>query len=61
MDQLIRRIMAARGIKRRVVPVPLIAKLGTQVAAGGLLPTDEAGAPVLGTETFDEWLARVYP
>ncbi|MEQ6900055.1 NAD(P)H-binding protein [Nocardioides sp. YIM 152588] len=69
MDHLVRRVMEARGIKRRVVAIPMLGRMGKQVAAGGLLPTDPsgdllgggAGAPSYGTETFDAWLTRTYP
>ncbi|TNM47221.1 3-beta hydroxysteroid dehydrogenase [Nocardioides albidus] len=56
MGRMVRDVVRARGPRRLVVPVPMAGRTGRQVKAGGLLPG--AGAR-LGTETFDEWLARV--
>ncbi|WP_206056540.1 NAD(P)H-binding protein [Nocardioides sp. GY 10113] len=61
LDQLVRQIVVARGLRRAVVSMPLPGSLGRQVREGGLLPTADAGDPVLGTEPFEDWLARVYP
>lgn len=48
-----RRVVAARGLRRRVVGVPLPGAAGRAMRAGALLPT---GAGPRGTVTFDAWL-----
>lgn len=48
-----RRVVAARGRRRRVVDVRLPGATGRGFADGGLLPT---GAVATGTTTFDAWL-----
>lgn len=55
MDVMVRRVLARRGGRRLVVPVPMVGRAGRQTKAGGLLPGADA---TLGVETFDEWLAR---
>lgn len=55
MDAMVRRVVAARGVRRLVVRAPMVGRAGRQTKAGGLLPGDGA---TLGTETFDDWLAR---
>ena len=51
---LARRVVAARGLHRRVVGVRFPGAAGRGMASGGLLPQS---AGTRGTQTFDEWLA----
>lgn len=55
MDDMVRRLVKHRGMRRITLPVGLRGAAGKQVAAGGLLPGD--GATLVG-EPFDAWLAR---
>ncbi|WP_375481704.1 SDR family oxidoreductase [uncultured Jatrophihabitans sp.] len=55
MPDLARRLLRHRGTRRLVVPVPVPGEAGRAMATGGLLPGPDA---VLGSETFDQWLAR---
>ncbi|GAA3825450.1 SDR family oxidoreductase [Nocardioides panacisoli] len=55
MSDLVRRVLAKRGERRLVVPLPLPGRMGRAVRAGGLLPQGEA---VVGTQTWDDWLDR---
>ncbi|MBM9461745.1 NAD(P)H-binding protein [Nocardioides sp. zg-536] len=55
LDDLVRRVVHHRRMRRVVVPVPLVGAVGRQVSAGGLLPDAPA---VIGRETWTEWLAR---
>lgn len=53
MSDLVRRVLAERGERRLVLPLPMPGRLGRQVREGGLLPRGET---VLGTQTWDAWL-----
>jgi uncharacterized protein YbjT (DUF2867 family) len=53
---LARRLLAARGSRRPVLPIPVPGRAGRQVREGGLLPT---GPGPRGSRTFDEWLGAV--
>lgn len=55
---LARRVSAARGLRRPVLPVRLPGATGRAMATGALLP--RAGGP-RGTVTFAEWLAGSSP
>jgi hypothetical protein len=50
---LARRLLAAGGERRAVLPIRLPGRVGRQVREGGLLPT---GPGPRGSLTFDEWL-----
>ncbi len=54
MPDLARRLVAHRGLRRRILGAPIPGRAGRQVAAGGLLPGEDA--TILPT-TYDEWLA----
>lgn len=54
LPDMARRLLAARGSRRKVVAVRLPARGGAAMAAGGLLPGPDAR---LSRLTFDEWLA----
>jgi len=51
----VRRVLAARGERRVVVPLPVPGAAGRAMRSGGLLPTD--GLPRSG-QSFEEWLAQ---
>jgi len=53
---LARRLLAARGSRRPVLPIRVPGRAGRQVREGGLLPT---GPGPRGSQTFDEWLGAV--
>lgn len=53
MVDLVRRLLHARGLRRRVWSVRLPGSTGRMMAAGGLLPKPGA---TLTTYTFDQWL-----
>lgn len=53
MVDMARRVVHARGQRRRVVGLRLPGAVGRQFATGGLLPT---GAGPRGTQTFEQWL-----
>jgi uncharacterized protein YbjT (DUF2867 family) len=53
---LARRLLAARGSRRPVLPIRVPGRAGRQVREGGLLPT---GPGPRGSRTFDEWLGAV--
>jgi len=55
---LVRKVLAARGSRRPVLPVRLPGRPGRLAAEGALLPT---GPGPRGRETFDEWLAALAP
>jgi uncharacterized protein YbjT (DUF2867 family) len=55
MRTLVRRLLAARGAHRWVLPIALPGVVGRGFAGGGLLPGPGAR---LGTQTWDEWLAE---
>jgi uncharacterized protein YbjT (DUF2867 family) len=54
LPELARAVLSARGRRRLLVPVRLPGAAGRAMAAGALLP---AGDAVLGSQTFDDWLA----
>ena len=54
MPELARRLMRAHGSRRFVLPVRLPGKVGTAMAGGGLLPTEDGRR---GTQTFADWLS----
>ena len=54
LPDMVRRLLHARGVRRRVVVVPVPGAAGQAMAQGELLPT---GPGPRGTQTFDEWLA----
>lgn len=56
MHDLARRVSRARGLGRRVVPVPLPGAAGRGMRDGSLTAAGDPGA-TLGRTTFDEWLA----
>ena len=56
--ELARRVLAARGSRRPVLPVRLPGRAGRQMVEGALLPT---GPGPRGRMTFDEWLAALAP
>ncbi|CCH76464.1 conserved hypothetical protein [Nostocoides japonicum T1-X7] len=51
---LARRVNAAKGLGRRIVPVRMPGRAGRAMRAGGLLPDSDGPR---GATTFDEWLA----
>ncbi len=51
---MVRRVVAARGLRRIVVPVRLPGAVGAAMGSGGLIPS---GAATLGTVTFEQYLA----
>jgi uncharacterized protein YbjT (DUF2867 family) len=53
MADLIRRVIRARGSRRRVIEVPIPTSAGKALATGGNLPGADAA---LGSQTFAEWL-----
>jgi uncharacterized protein YbjT (DUF2867 family) len=53
MPNLVRRLLRAKGSRRRVISLPLPGTVGKAVAGGALLP---AGPGPRGKQTFDEWL-----
>lgn len=55
---LVRRLLAARGSRRPVLPVRLPGRAGRLAAEGALLPT---GPGPRGRQTFDEWLTAMAP
>ena len=55
VPDMARRLLRARGSRRRVVPLPVPGRAGRAMRSGALVPTDPA---YVGTETFDAWLAR---
>jgi uncharacterized protein YbjT (DUF2867 family) len=55
LPDMVRAVVNANGLRRLVVPVPLVGPAGRAVAAGGLLPADEAPR---ARQTFDQWLAE---
>jgi uncharacterized protein YbjT (DUF2867 family) len=55
LPDLARRILRARGGRRRVLPIRVPGTVGRALAGGALLPT---GPGPRGTETFGAWLAR---
>jgi uncharacterized protein YbjT (DUF2867 family) len=54
MVDLVRRVRAARGSKRPVLPVRLPGAVGAALAGGALVPRSEGPR---GRQTFAEWLA----
>lgn len=52
---LVRRVVRARGLGRRVVGIPLPGAAGRAMRTGALLPS--ADGPQ-GVVTFEEWLAQ---
>ncbi|WP_375492435.1 SDR family oxidoreductase [uncultured Jatrophihabitans sp.] len=54
---LAKRVLAAQGSHRTVVPLRLPGAVGRGFANGALLPTGEGPR---GTQTFDEWLRATY-
>lgn len=52
---MVRRVAAARGLRRRIVGLRLPGAAGKAMAAGGNLP---AKPGMRGTQTFTEWLAE---
>lgn len=55
---LARRVSAARGLRRPVIPVRMPGSTGRAMATGGLLPE---GSGPRGSVTFDQWLAEQAP
>jgi uncharacterized protein YbjT (DUF2867 family) len=55
VPDMARRLLRARGIRRRVLAVPLPGAAGRGMAGGALLPAPEGPR---GTLTFDAWLAQ---
>jgi uncharacterized protein YbjT (DUF2867 family) len=55
LPDLARRLLRARGERRRVLPVRLPGPAGRGMADGGLLPS---GPGPRGRQTFDQWLAE---
>ena len=55
MIDLVRRVLRARGSRRRVLRLPVPGAVGRALAGGGLLPT---GPGPRGVQTFDQWLAE---
>ena len=53
MVDLSRRVSAARGLRRRVVPVWVPGKMGKGLRSGRLIPTSDGPR---GRQTFAEWL-----
>jgi uncharacterized protein YbjT (DUF2867 family) len=53
MADLIRRVIRARGSRRRVIEVPIPTAAGRALATGGNLP---GPAAALGSQTFAKWL-----
>ena len=53
MADLARRVLRARGSRRRVLSLRLPGRAGAAMANGDLLPSGDC---VRGTQTFDEWL-----
>jgi len=53
LPEMVRRLLRARGSRRRVVPVPVPGAAGRAAARGGLLPD---GDVVLGVHPFDAYL-----
>lgn len=53
LPDMARRLLAARGARRKVVAVRLPARGGAAMADGGLLPGTDAQ---LSQQTFDDWL-----
>jgi uncharacterized protein YbjT (DUF2867 family) len=58
MTDMARRFVAARGLRRMVVPVRVPGTAGRAMASGALLPT---GPGLRGQETFGEWLTGLSP
>jgi uncharacterized protein YbjT (DUF2867 family) len=56
LAELARRLLQARGERRRVLPVPLPGATGRALAAGALLPQ---GPGLRGQQTFEQWLAEL--
>lgn len=54
MPELVRRLLAARGSRRRVLAVRVPGRAGRAMAAGGLLPVSPGPH---GEQTFADWLA----
>jgi uncharacterized protein YbjT (DUF2867 family) len=54
MVDMVRRVTAARHLRRLVIPISLPGKVGAAMATGGLLPQ---GDYVRTTTTFDDYLA----
>ena len=52
---MVRAVLAARRLRRLVVPLRLPGAVGRGLAGGALLPTRPA---VVGVQPFDEWLAE---
>lgn len=55
LTELARRVVAAQGRRRRVLPIRVPGASGRQLASGGLLPT--ASGP-RGRLTFEDWLSE---
>lgn len=55
MPELARRLIRARGVRRRVVPVTLPGAAGKAIRDGGLLPTTLGPR---GAVTFEDWLTQ---
>ncbi len=55
MVDLSRRVSAARGLRRRVVPVWVPGKMGKGLRSGRLIPTSDGPR---GRISFAEWLGR---
>ena len=53
MDNLVRRLLRARGRRARVVPLRLPGRVGRAMADGSLLPTADGPR---GAQTFEAWL-----
>ena len=57
LSDLARRLLAARGQRRRVLAITMPGSSGSAVASGALLPTASGSR---GVQTFDEWLEQSY-
>jgi uncharacterized protein YbjT (DUF2867 family) len=58
LADLVRDVLAARGLKRLLLPVRIPGRGGRAIADGALLPT---GAGPRGRRTFADWLADTAP